>query len=114
MALTPVPEAAAPKPAPVPRSRSGAVTAGFAAAAAALGASLPATAQELGDLTITARQRILSARGLDTIVTERALAEKRMASADPEKLERAMASIGSGLTQTTRSPVASCMRRASA
>lgn len=34
MALTPVPEAAAPKPAPVPRSRGGAVTAGFAAAAA--------------------------------------------------------------------------------
>ena len=36
MALTPVPEAAAPKSAPVPRSRGGAVTAGFAAAAAAM------------------------------------------------------------------------------
>ena len=43
-----------------------------------------------GDLTITARQRILSARGLDTIVTERSLAEKRMASADPETMEKAM------------------------
>ena len=43
-----------------------------------------------GDLTITARQRILSARGLDTIVTERALAEKRMASADPDTMEKAM------------------------
>ncbi|WP_433954675.1 ABC-F family ATP-binding cassette domain-containing protein [Janibacter indicus] len=44
-----------------------------------------------GDLTVTARQRILSARGLDRIVTDRRTAEQRMASADPETLERAMA-----------------------
>ena len=47
-----------------------------------------------GDLTVTARQRILSARGLDRIVTDRATAEQRMASADPETLERAMARFG--------------------
>lgn len=35
-----------------------------------------------GDLEVTARQRILSARGLDRIVTDRAAAEQRMASAD--------------------------------
>mgnify|MGYP002650287867 CR=1 FL=1 len=44
-----------------------------------------------GDLTVTARQRILSARGLDRIVTDRRTAEQRMSSADPETLERAMA-----------------------
>ncbi|GAA1232322.1 MULTISPECIES: ABC-F family ATP-binding cassette domain-containing protein [Janibacter] len=43
-----------------------------------------------GDLSITARQRILSARGLDTIVTERSRAEQRMASADTETMEKAM------------------------
>ncbi|OAB87118.1 ABC transporter [Janibacter melonis] len=43
-----------------------------------------------GDLSITARQRILSARGLDTIVTERTRAEQRMASADTETMEKAM------------------------
>ena len=32
-----------------------------------------------GDLTVTARERILSARGLDTIVRDRRLAEQRMA-----------------------------------
>ena len=47
-----------------------------------------------GDLTVTARQRILSARGLDRIVTERRTAEKRMASADPQTQERAMARFG--------------------
>ncbi|WP_068250848.1 ABC-F family ATP-binding cassette domain-containing protein [Janibacter corallicola] len=44
-----------------------------------------------GDLTVTARQRILSARGLDAIVTERRTAEQRMASADDATRERAMA-----------------------
>ena len=44
-----------------------------------------------GDLAVTARQRILSARGLDRIVTDRRTAEQRMSSADPETLERAMA-----------------------
>ncbi|MCM3554496.1 ATP-binding cassette domain-containing protein [Janibacter melonis] len=43
-----------------------------------------------GDLSITARQRILSARGLDTIVTERSRAEQRMASVDTETMEKAM------------------------
>ncbi|WP_370893041.1 ABC-F family ATP-binding cassette domain-containing protein [Janibacter sp. GXQ6167] len=43
-----------------------------------------------GDLQVTARQRILSARGLDRIVTDRTVAEKKMASADPETMERAM------------------------
>ncbi|GAA8848221.1 ABC-F family ATP-binding cassette domain-containing protein [Helicobacter pylori] len=43
-----------------------------------------------GDLTVTARQRILSARGLDRIVTDRRTAEQRMASADAETQERAM------------------------
>ena len=44
-----------------------------------------------GDLSVTARQRILSARGLDRIVTDRMTAEKRMASADADTQERAMA-----------------------
>ena len=43
-----------------------------------------------GDLDVLARDRILSARGLDRIVADRAVAEKRMASADPETMERAM------------------------
>ena len=43
-----------------------------------------------GDLSVTARQRILSARGLDAIVTERRAAEQRMASADDATRERAM------------------------
>ncbi|GAB3116096.1 ABC-F family ATP-binding cassette domain-containing protein [Janibacter alkaliphilus] len=43
-----------------------------------------------GDLEVTARQRILSARGLDRIVTDRAAAEQRMASADTETMEKAM------------------------
>ena len=43
-----------------------------------------------GDLTVTARQRILSARGLDQIVTDRRSAEQRMASADEETQARAM------------------------
>ena len=44
-----------------------------------------------GDLSVTARERILSARGLDRIVTDRRTAEQRMASADAETQERAMA-----------------------
>ncbi|WP_068398000.1 ABC-F family ATP-binding cassette domain-containing protein [Kribbia dieselivorans] len=43
-----------------------------------------------GDPTVTARERILSVRGLDTIVKERTLAEKRMAAADDAIRERAM------------------------
>ena len=43
-----------------------------------------------GDLDVLARDRILSARGLDSIVADRITAEKRMASADPETMERAM------------------------
>ncbi|GAA3615383.1 ABC-F family ATP-binding cassette domain-containing protein [Marihabitans asiaticum] len=43
-----------------------------------------------GDLSISARARILSARGLDTIVADRAAAEEGMASEDPETMERAM------------------------
>ena len=43
-----------------------------------------------GDLSVTARERILSARGLDRIVTDRRTAEQRMASADAETQERAM------------------------
>jgi len=43
-----------------------------------------------GDLDDLARDRILSARGLDRIVADRVIAEKRMASADPETMERAM------------------------
>ena len=43
-----------------------------------------------GDLSVTARQRILSARGLDALVTERRAAEQRMASADDATRERAM------------------------
>ncbi|MDN5718047.1 MAG: ATP-binding cassette domain-containing protein, partial [Janibacter sp.] len=47
-----------------------------------------------GDLTVTGRQRILSARGLDRIVTDLRTTEKRMASADPETLEKAMGRFG--------------------
>jgi len=43
-----------------------------------------------GDLDVLARNRILGARGLDRIVAERAKAEQRMASADPETMEKAM------------------------
>ena len=43
-----------------------------------------------GDLEVLARDRILGARGLDRIVADRATAEKRMASADPETMEKAM------------------------
>jgi ATPase subunit of ABC transporter with duplicated ATPase domains len=43
-----------------------------------------------GDLQVLARDRILGARGLDRIVAERRTAEQRMASADPETMERAM------------------------
>ena len=43
-----------------------------------------------GDLTVTARERILSARGLDTIVRDRRLAEQRMAAADDAIREKAM------------------------
>ncbi|MDO5503386.1 MAG: ABC-F family ATP-binding cassette domain-containing protein [Actinomycetia bacterium] len=43
-----------------------------------------------GDLDVVARDRILSARGLDTIVADRLTTEKRMASADAETMERAM------------------------
>src|SRR5690606_39228736 len=43
-----------------------------------------------GDLDVLARSRILGARGLDRIVAERAKAEQRMASADPETMEKAM------------------------
>ncbi|MEY4322394.1 MAG: hypothetical protein RL410_175, partial [Actinomycetota bacterium] len=43
-----------------------------------------------GDLNITARERILSARGLDDIVRRMQAAEAVMASGDMEKLERAM------------------------
>lgn len=43
-----------------------------------------------GDLTVTARERILSARGLDTIVRDRRLAEQRMAAADDAIREKTM------------------------
>jgi ATPase subunit of ABC transporter with duplicated ATPase domains len=43
-----------------------------------------------GDLGVLAHDRILSARGLDRIVADRVTAEKRMASADAETMERAM------------------------
>ncbi|WP_344060121.1 ABC-F family ATP-binding cassette domain-containing protein, partial [Terrabacter lapilli] len=43
-----------------------------------------------GDLEILARDRILSARGLDTIVRERAAAEARMGSDDEKTREKAM------------------------
>lgn len=43
-----------------------------------------------GDLTVTGRQRILSARGLDRIVTDLRATEQRMTSADSETLEKAM------------------------
>ncbi|MGA8047451.1 MAG: ABC-F family ATP-binding cassette domain-containing protein [Dermatophilaceae bacterium] len=43
-----------------------------------------------GDLDVLARDRILSSRGLDRIVADRETAEKRMASADAETMERAM------------------------
>ncbi|HET7278663.1 MAG TPA: ABC-F family ATP-binding cassette domain-containing protein [Dermatophilaceae bacterium] len=43
-----------------------------------------------GDLHITARDRVLSARGLDTIVRDLRAAEKQMASADGDTQERAM------------------------
>jgi ATPase subunit of ABC transporter with duplicated ATPase domains len=43
-----------------------------------------------GDLEILARDRILSARGLDVIMRERAVTEERMGSDDPEVRERAM------------------------
>ena len=43
-----------------------------------------------GDLDVLARDRILSSRGLDRIVADRETAEKRMASADVETMERAM------------------------
>jgi ATPase subunit of ABC transporter with duplicated ATPase domains len=43
-----------------------------------------------GDLAMLARDRILSSRGLDRIVADRETAEKRMASADAETMERAM------------------------
>ena len=43
-----------------------------------------------GDLEVLARDRILSSRGLDRIVADRETAEKRMASADAETMERAM------------------------
>ena len=47
-----------------------------------------------GDLSVTGRQRILSARGLDRIVTDLRATEKKMASADPETLEKAMGRFG--------------------
>ena len=43
-----------------------------------------------GDLDVLARDRIFSARGLDQIIANRAIAEQRMASADPDTMERAM------------------------
>jgi len=43
-----------------------------------------------GDLDVLARDRVLSARGLDRIVADRLTAEKRMASADAETMEKAM------------------------
>ena len=43
-----------------------------------------------GDLDVLARDRVLSARGLDTIVADRLTAEKRMASADAATMEKAM------------------------
>ncbi|MGN6753299.1 MAG: ABC-F family ATP-binding cassette domain-containing protein [Intrasporangium sp.] len=43
-----------------------------------------------GDLDMLARDRILSARGLDVIMRERAAAEQRMGSDDPDVRERAM------------------------
>ncbi|KAB7744520.1 ATP-binding cassette domain-containing protein [Nostocoides sp. F2B08] len=43
-----------------------------------------------GDLAVLARDRILSSRGMDRIVADRETAEKRMASADAETMERAM------------------------
>jgi ATPase subunit of ABC transporter with duplicated ATPase domains len=43
-----------------------------------------------GDLHVSARERILSARDVDTIVRDLRTAEKQMASADPETQERAM------------------------
>ena len=43
-----------------------------------------------GDLHITARDRVLSARGLDTILRDLRAAEKQMASADGDTQERAM------------------------
>ncbi|MEW1953652.1 ABC-F family ATP-binding cassette domain-containing protein [Terrabacter sp. NPDC080008] len=43
-----------------------------------------------GDLEILARDRILSARGLDTIVRDRAAAETRMGSDDEKTREKAM------------------------
>lgn len=43
-----------------------------------------------GDLSVTGRQRILSARGLDRIVTDLRTTEQRMTSADPETLDKAM------------------------
>ncbi len=43
-----------------------------------------------GDLHITARDRVLSARGLDTIVRDLRASEKQMASADGDTQERAM------------------------
>jgi ATPase subunit of ABC transporter with duplicated ATPase domains len=43
-----------------------------------------------GDLHITARDRVLSARGLDAIVRDLRAAEKQMASADGDTQERAM------------------------
>ncbi|MDN5797682.1 MAG: ATP-binding cassette domain-containing protein [Intrasporangium sp.] len=43
-----------------------------------------------GDLEMLARERILSARGLDVILRQRAEAEQRMGSDDPDSRERAM------------------------
>ncbi|KRE37110.1 ABC transporter [Janibacter sp. Soil728] len=47
-----------------------------------------------GDLTVTGRQRILSARGLDRIVTDLRATEKKMTSADPQTLEKAIGRFG--------------------
>src|SRR4051795_3109397 len=43
-----------------------------------------------GDLDVLARDRILSARGLDDVVRRLREAERQMASVDPETHERAM------------------------
>ena len=47
-----------------------------------------------GDLHVTARDRILSARGLDTIVRDLRTAETRMSTTDGERQERAMRRYG--------------------
>jgi ATPase subunit of ABC transporter with duplicated ATPase domains len=54
-----------------------------------------------GDLHVTARDRILSARGLDTIVRDLRTAEARMSTTDGESQERAMRRYGRLETEFT-------------